>query len=515
MGVPDGGERDTTPPVIISHDPPLEATRIAGDADLTLRFNKYMDRASVRQAAFFSPPLDGTVKWRWRGRSVRITHDDDFAVDRTTVMTLGAGVRDYIGNEMQEPFALAFSTSAELEMGELRARVTGLSGRETAELWLVDSIHTAMTPLHVLPVTAGASQRRFRYLPEGGRELVAVQDLNRDRQWDPFSERIALPHRAVQVPDTSRVQLLHLHYSFPDTVMFRSVRQLNSRVIQLQGYFPDSLSSTEVILQSRYEGVVYSTELLCANSSQAWLLLLEPLSADSVVVTMEGLYSLPEIALKQTAHVDSLVPEMLELTPLGRDIPPGREVTVTAGEPLQLANWSGVRVIVNESDTLAASGFTPFAEGSIIQFEQEWSWGDSCRVWIDPLSLKDASGNMLPDTLRKRGFIVREHDSLGGLAGEVSGLDVVEKTTVDLLALDGAVVATVAATPVFRFEEIPAGDYMMRLYRDTDNSGDFSAGSVKPFQYAEPYLIVRDTFQVAPRWIVEGLRLNGEEMKNE
>ena len=110
---------------------------------------------------------------------------------------------------------------------------------------------------------------------------------------------------------------------------------------------------------------------------------------------------------------------------------------------------------------------------------------------------------------------MREHDSLGGLAGEVSGLDVVEKTTVDLLALDGAVVATVAATPVFRFEEIPAGDYMMRLYRDTDNSGDFSAGSVKPFQYAEPYLIVRDTFQVAPRWIVEGLRLNGEEMKNE
>jgi hypothetical protein len=50
---------------------------------------------------------------------------------------------------------------------------------------------------------------------------------------------------------------------------------------------------------------------------------------------------------------------------------------------------------------------------------------------------------------------------------------------------------------------------------DTDSSGNYSAGSVRPFYYAEPYLIVRDTFQVAPRWVVEGLRLNGEELMNE
>ncbi len=515
MGVPDGGERDTIPPVLLYHDPPLEATGVAGDADLILRFDKYMDRASVRQAAFFSPPLGGTVKWRWRGRTVRITHDEDFAIDRTTVMTLGAGVRDYLGNEMQEPFALAFSTSEELELGELRARVTGLSGRETAELWLVDSIHTEMTPLHVLPVTAAAPRRQFRYLPEGRRELVAVQDLNHDRQWDPFSERIALPHQGVQVPDTSQLQLLHLQYSYPDTIMFRSARQLNEWVIQLQGYFPDSLSATAITLQDRYDQIRYPAELLYANSSQAWLILPEPLSSDSVSVIMEGRYPLREITVKQTAYVDSLVPETLELAPGGRDVPPGNDVTVTAGESIQLADRTGVRVILNNSDTLAASGFTPFAEGAVIQFEREWSWGDSCRVRIDPMSLMDASGNLFPDTLRKRGFIVRGHDSLGGLAGEVFGLEDTEQSTVDLLTLDGEVVATHMATPVFKFEEVPAGDYMMRLYLDTDRNGSYSAGRVKPFQYAEPYIFVSDTFQVAPRWTVEGLRLNGEDLKNE
>ena len=515
MGVPDGGERDTTPPILISYDPPLEAIRVAGDADLTLRFNKYMDRASVRQAAFFSPPLGGTVKWRWRGRSVRITHDEDFTANRTTVMTLGAGVRDYLGNEMQEPFALAFSTSDELELGELRARVTGLSGSETAELWLVDSIHTAMTPLHVLPVTTGTPQRKFRYLPEGRRELVAVQDMNHDRQWDPFSERIALPHKAVLVPDSVHVQLLHLHYSYPDTIMFRSARQLNEKVIQLQGYFPDSLSSIEITLQGRHEQTTYPSELLYANSSQAWLVLAESLSSDSVIVKMKGHYPLPQFVLKQTEHVDSLAPEIDELLPRGSEVLPGNEVTVTAGEPLQLADSKGVRVVINQSDTLMVSGVVPFAEGSVIQFDREWSWGDSCRVWIDPLSLMDASGNLLPDTLRKRGFVVLGHSSLGGLAGEVTGLDDVENSTVDLIALDGQVVATVAATPAFQFEEIPTGDYMMRLYMDTDSSGNYSAGSVRPFYYAEPYLIVRDTFQVAPRWVVEGLRLNGEELMNE
>jgi hypothetical protein len=124
---------------------------------------------------------------------------------------------------------------------------------------------------------------------------------------------------------------------------------------------------------------------------------------------------------------------------------------------LQLADSKGVRVVINQSDTLMVSGVVPFAEGSVIQFDREWSWGDSCRVWIDPLSLMDASGNLLPDTLRKRGFVVLGHSSLGGLAGEVTGLDDVENSTVDLIALDGQVVATVAATPAFQFDEIVHG----------------------------------------------------------
>ncbi len=512
MGVPDGGERDTTPPQLVSHYPALEALQVAADASITLKFSKYMDRNSVSQAAFISPPLSGTVKWRWRGRSVKITHTGSFAANRTTVVTLGAGVRDYLGNDMGEPFVLAFSTSDVLERGELLVEVTGLAGNDAAEVWLVDSIFTGMTPMHVLPVLADGRARRFSYLPEGDWQLVAVQDLNYDRHWNPFSERIGLPLRPVQIPDTTRVQLLHLQFIFPDTAIFSSVRQLNQQVLQLRGYFPDSLQQTLIELKSGSETELPRPQLLCADRFEAYLTLAQPLPDDSATVRLTCPHPLRDLVFRTTTFSDTVAPELIEFSPRGAQVLPGRELLITTDEPLQQAAEGSMRVIINHRDTLGITAVEGFAAGGVIQVERGWSWGDTCEVQLESGCLRDAVGNTLPDSLFSWRFAVPSHDTVGALDGEVTGLPAATPVLVELLSLEGKTIALSPATPGFGFKDIPTGEYLMRVFVDSDGNGRYSVGSIQPFSYAEPYLVVRDTFQVAPRWLVGGLQLDGKEL---
>jgi len=515
MGPPDGGERDTTPPRIIYSLPEVEAVSVDPGAPIVLKFSKYMDRASVSQAAFFSPPLSGEVIWRWRGRTVRITHTEPFAAQRTTVMTLGAGMTDYSGNEMREPFALAFSTSELLERGVLRAGITGLPPRETAELWLVDSIQAGMQPLHVLPVKADGRAYDFLYLPEGRRQLVAVQDIDHDRSWHPFSERIGFPRQPVTVPDTTNLHLFHLDYAYPDTVILNAARPLHSRLLRLSGFFPDSLRGSGCQLCNWPGTELYTAPVLFADRFQALLAIPAAITADSARLSLTGRYPSIQLRFATSAFSDTFKTAITGIDPRGADVLPGNRITVTAGEPLLLADPARITVLLNSVDTVAVERVLPLPEGGVIEIAPGWNWSDTCEVRLEAGCLSDVAGNTVPDSTLTRRFAALERESLGGLDGLVTGVGADADIWVQLRTWLGDQVAVCPAGPDFSFTDIPAGEYAIRLWCDLDGDGAFSGGSADPFIYAEPYVVLRDTFQVAPRWQVGGLLLDGKELLDE
>ncbi|HTR99914.1 MAG TPA: Ig-like domain-containing protein, partial [Bacteroidota bacterium] len=119
---PPGGPRDTVPPAVIRTVPDTNATRVSPKA-ITLEFSKYVDRRSVEESIFISPPL-GELTYDWSGREVTLTYTGALRPATTYVVSVGTDVADLReGNHMASSFALAFATGDSIDRGSISGRV--------------------------------------------------------------------------------------------------------------------------------------------------------------------------------------------------------------------------------------------------------------------------------------------------------------------------------------------------------------------------------------------------------
>ncbi|MEX0737056.1 MAG: Ig-like domain-containing protein, partial [Bacteroidota bacterium] len=119
---PEGGPVDTDPPLIVSTIPPPGTTLFAGDR-VILEFDEYVDRRSVEQSIFVSPPV-GSLEFDWSGREVEITFSDRLRENTTYVVNIGTDVVDLRNrNKMAQAFSFAFSTGGEIDFGAIEGKV--------------------------------------------------------------------------------------------------------------------------------------------------------------------------------------------------------------------------------------------------------------------------------------------------------------------------------------------------------------------------------------------------------
>src|SRR5512135_2599993 len=80
---PQGGPPDTTPPEIVRSVPAPGATNVH-PAQIHLEFSEYVDRRSVEQSVFVSPPL-GQLEYSWSGTEVDISIPDTLREQTTYI----------------------------------------------------------------------------------------------------------------------------------------------------------------------------------------------------------------------------------------------------------------------------------------------------------------------------------------------------------------------------------------------------------------------------------------------
>jgi uncharacterized protein (DUF2141 family) len=59
----------------------------------------------------------------------------------------------------------------------------------------------------------------------------------------------------------------------------------------------------------------------------------------------------------------------------------------------------------------------------------------------------------------------------------------------------------------FKFEQLPEDRYRLKAFWDLDKNGQYSAGSVSPFMFAEPFVVSNDTIRVRKRWETGGIKI--------
>lgn len=194
---PSGGEKDVTPPVLLSISP-ADSELNARPKKIELRFNKFMVVKDLNKNLQLSPILSSSPTVTANGRRVTIKLADSVLEENTTYrIGLGSALTDNRENTPYEGFEYVFSTGAYFDSLELKGSVLDAQTGKTDTAILValyaatenDTAVMRKKPRYITRVD-GLGNFIFKSLPKRDFRMYAIQDANNNYIYDYGEEKI-------------------------------------------------------------------------------------------------------------------------------------------------------------------------------------------------------------------------------------------------------------------------------------------------------------------------------------
>lgn len=213
IGHPDGGPRDTEPPVFLHSSPNPGAINVKSKVihltfDENIQLSDPGTKIAISPAQIQQPAISGN------GKNIRIELKDSLKPNTSYTIDFTDAISDLNEGNPMDGFSFAFSTGSEVDSLRISGMVLQADNLEPAQGMLVGVYATdadsAITTLKFDRITRTNQYGQFsiRNLAPGTYQLFAVDDVNRDYHWDRseniafFGEPITPTTRQITISDT-------------------------------------------------------------------------------------------------------------------------------------------------------------------------------------------------------------------------------------------------------------------------------------------------------------------------
>ena len=485
---PSGGPIDRESPQVVDHHPRADATGVAVDTGVEIRFSEPMSRQTVEAAVFVSPELD--YDFNWSGDRLRLSFSEPLRQDRTYVVTVGTGSRDLRRNSLDRSYTFAFATGGELNQGSITGQVyADHEPASGAHVWVYDLERLP-------PLGSGRPDYRTQTGKDGGFQLsrlsasryriMAFDDGDRDRGYDS-GEPLGLG-AAVLVVGEGETRAGHLAIGSgarPEPTPKR-IQALNDRTLLLE--FKQAVDAREVTLQvgdlavrELYSGPGGGRKVYAVTDTQEAG---REYRVERLVIRGRELEWTEPV--RGRGRPDRARPRVVAPT-TRQAVEAGDSLSITFSEAMGAAAPRGFRATPDRAVTLQARW--RWATPTTLEFTpvEPLEPGDH-DLEISGLGLMDRNGNMLADSLIALRITVLDPSSLPGIVGRVAPADY----PVYVVAKHRAGLPTyrVAADSTGRFaiDRVVPGSYDLYGFGDRSGDGEQGFGRLDPYVPAEPYL---------------------------
>ena len=204
---PQGGPRDTDPPLVVATDPPNYSTLFRKNS-IRLDFDEFITLKNASAEILVSPPQRHTPDTRLRGKSLIISIEDTLSPNTTYSVTFGKAIADITEGNLLKDYAYIFSTGAYIDSLTLKGDLREAFDLKPAKGVFVglyndsyDTIPFDSLPLKVPPAfvtrTGETGDFRFMNLRPGPYRLCALSDQNSDLVFNQPAEKIAFSDSLV------------------------------------------------------------------------------------------------------------------------------------------------------------------------------------------------------------------------------------------------------------------------------------------------------------------------------
>ena len=497
-----GGDKDSTPPVVLMAFPPNLSTQF-NSKSITLVFNEYVQLNNINQELLVSPPLPHNPKVKVKKRTVIISLQDELMPNTTYMFNFGDGIIDVNENNKAKDLLYVFSTGDVIDSLSIRGQVRDVFADAVAKNFKVllfendtDIFAKKSLPLYFTKTKEDGSFV-IPHLREGNFFMYALDDLNSNYKWD---EGEAIGKQIETVTPSSNDSLL---YQIQTSVPIPAKPILD--------YKTDSVGRFQFALIPEYHNV----EIKSLNGIDV----MRTTDGDTIITWLKGAPTNrlePFSMMRNEAISDTIeVPFFDEAQKKNFPLSISSNKKVKAGSVVAIN--AKVFMTLNENISISATqdslpvtaGISPAQAGNTFNLEMNLSPGKQYHIEIFPGTFSNAAGGT-NDTLRAD-FITYKKEELGLLQFNVSGLTDGSHYFFSLSDKMNEVVFKKSnlENGIFQIPDLPAGEYSAKILEDDNQNERFDPMNIKSSKPSEVMhnfpgkVAVRSNWEVKLDWEVK------------
>ena len=543
---PEGGPKDTIPPVIVEVVPANNALNHPRDkrhSSVSFEFNEYVALNNPNSYIFLSPPQTKPPTAKIKGKRVVVSFEEPLDSNKTYSLSLGEAIKDNNEGNPFPPYTHSFSTGDHIDSlfvsGNIVEASTMLPMPNITVLFHTDPSDSAI--FKVLPKAAAKSDLwgyfTVRNLPaDTVYRVFAIEDLNNNCLYDPDQERVAFLDTLVLPSHVMRDSLPELlSFNMTDTAaclsrpaqlslsMFKEVSQrqilrAKERVSRRQMYlkfsapYPqidsliiDGIPDEKLIKEYNFyrdsiviwindQGGVNDTlqMRLSYMKTDDSLNILVPVT-DTIRMIRPKAKMVENRWGEMVEEVDTLAAYTVDATPENID---QNGIIITFESPMIVTPFDSITIMAkNTREQISPAMFTVEQDTAnikkyILRLEEKLVPGFEYTLRIPDSLFMDIDGIYCDSLVQK--ITLPQDENLSSLTIEASNVN--EKYLVELVDEKRTKVFRsyqIDTASVLEFPYLKAGKYSIRITEDKNGNGQVDTGSLLDKKQPEKVLMLK------------------------
>ena len=505
-GTPSGGEKDTSPPVIVKADPPLGSTNFKGER-IRIYFDEYIKFKGVEEQFLVSPPMKTPPVLSPQlspSKYLEIELKDTLLPNTTYSFYFGNSVVD---NNEENPYPYlnyVMATGDRIDSLNLKGMVKDAQLRKAEPFINVvlypndstynDSIIYNSTPRYLTSTLDSLPTFELNFLIKGSYYLYALKDENKNNKYDPYLDKLAFLKKPITLP-TDSLYLLEL---FKEKIKFKAERPkfTGSNHITF-GYQSDLDSLPKIRLLSVVDSLWSFTEKVADKDSlNFWFK--APSKMDSLRFTVAGANSIDRFTVKPVGGLakDTLTFAMRSKSSLA----PNQSVFFRSSTPLKAIDTALIAFV--ESDSIKLPALLKMqADARTLTLDFNPKPEGSYRLSMLPGAVQDYF-EQTNDSLSFQ-FNMTPVEDFGTLKFELENAKPKDyPMIIELLDKDDKPLQSLyLETPGDAlFQYVEPGTYSVRITIDSNGNKRFDTGNYLQKRDPERVIYVPETIEVRANW---------------
>lgn len=510
-GTANGGEKDVTPPMIVSEVPENFSTNFSGN-EIKIYFDEYIKLKNLQKQLIVSPPMDPPAEITPMGsasKHITIKIHDTLQPNTTYAFNFGSSIEDNNEGNVFPFYRYVFSTGAAIDSLSVSGSVSDALERETPDfvsvlLHEVDSTYTDSIIFKQKPKYIGISDSLSQFsidnLKAGKYLLTALKEENTNYTYQPKKDKFAYRSGFITVPsDTAYV--LSLFEQAPEFKFIRA-RQLAQGRIGF-GYEGNPLPMRIKRISPLADSIAVTTSKEPEKDTLNYWVRPRKLNVDSL------LFEVAYYAQKDTVSVRIRASEKDSLSFKAVSSTLKLDDVFKLSSSIPIANFDPSKTTIIDKDSLFLESKLAIDSLKNTQASLKFnlSEGNRYKITFLPGAFTDFYGAQ-NDTLSFTAS-TKLISSYGNL--RLSLKNAKYPVVVQIVSATGAVEAEqfIEALQPIDFIHLNPGKYFLRAVFDTNNNGRYDAGNFllktqpERVSYAKEILEVRAGWDAIEEFVLE------------